>query len=120
MGDVKQQQQQGELHARVPLFHSFANHEEALPQEGALKRWVADKKPACQGVTAGPGSASVDGSEGPSTINTYSKSRQEPKGTSPNQHFKPKRHKSIKGASLIYAQVLLWMKLLSCQQPRFP
>lgn len=44
MGDVKQQQQQGELHARVPLFHSFANHEEALPQEGGLRGWVVDKK----------------------------------------------------------------------------
>lgn len=43
VGDVKQQQQQGELHARVLLSHSFANHGEALPQEGGLKGWVADK-----------------------------------------------------------------------------
>lgn len=80
VGDVKQQQQQGQLHARVPLFHSFANHEAALPQEGGLKGWVVDKKMACQGVTAGPCSASVSVSEGPSThtaINTYSTNRRQ-------------------------------------------
>lgn len=110
MGDVNQQQQQGELHARVPLFHSFANHEEALPQEGGVKGWVVDKKNACQGVAAGPGSASVDVSGGPSAINTYSTSRQQPIGTSPNQHFKPQRHKSIKETAMIYARVLLWLK----------
>lgn len=116
MGDVKQQQQQGELHARVPLFHSFANHEEALPQEdGSLT-----KKNACQGVTAGSGSASVDVSEGPSAINTYSTSWQEPIGASPNQHFKPQRHNRIKDTALVYARVLLWLKLLSSQQPHFP
>lgn len=37
VGDAKQQQQQGELQARVPLFHSFTNQEEAPPQEGAWK-----------------------------------------------------------------------------------
>lgn len=113
MGDVNQQQQQGDLHARAPLVHSLANHEETLPQEGGLKGWVVDKKPACQGVAAGPGSALVDVSVGPSAINTYSTSRQEPIGTSPNQHFKPQRHNSIKATALIHARVLLWLKLLS-------
>lgn len=111
VGDVKQQQQQGELHARVPLFHSFANHEEALPQEGGLKGCVVDKKTACQGVTQW-----MRVREAPSAINTYSTSRPEPIGTSPNQQFKPQHHNSIKETVLIYARVLLWLKLLSSQQ----
>jgi len=42
VGDAKQQQKQGELHARVPLFNSSTNQEAA--QEGGLKGWIADKQ----------------------------------------------------------------------------
>lgn len=99
VGDAKQQQQQGEMHARVPLFHFFTN-QEAPPQEGAWKDGSLTKT-ACRGVTAGPGSASMDLNESPSphiAINTYSTNRQEVAiGKSPNQHFKTaplQRHQS--------------------------
>lgn len=80
VGDTKQQQQQqGELHARAPLFHSFTNQEEAPPQEGALKDGSLTKT-AFRGVTAAPSPASMDVNESPSphiAINTYSTNRQE-------------------------------------------
>lgn len=56
VGDAKQQQQQqlGDLHARVPLFHSFTNQEEAPPQEGAWKDVSLTKKRPVGGSPLAP------------------------------------------------------------------
>lgn len=88
---------------------------------GGLKGWVADTKPPVGwGVAAGPRLGRAGGSEGPSAINSDSVSRQEPTGTSANQHFKPQRTKASKRPQRYEPRVLSRMELFVFQQPHFP
>ena len=124
VGDAKQQQQQqGELHARVPLFHPFRGGTVA---GGGLKGWAVDKNVNCRRVTAGPGPASMGVNESPSphiAINTYSTNRQEAAmGKSPNQHFKTTPQQRHQSARIVTCLSALMSSTLQCvfQTASFP